>query len=37
MIDPAPDRLGVGAPFNPVVEGATGEEQEGCQGKDPQS
>ena len=34
MIDPTPDRLGSDAPFNTVVEGATGKEDNRGQGED---
>ena len=34
MVDPAPDRLISGAPGDPVVEGAAGEEDDGSQSED---
>lgn len=34
VIDPAPDRLGAGAPRDPVVEGAAGKEDHRRQGED---
>ena len=37
MVDTAPNRLGPSAPFDPVVERATGEEDDRGQGKDAKS
>ena len=34
MVNPAPDRLISGAPGDPVVEGAAGEEDDGSQSED---